>query len=158
MNRLSFRLLRFSRSAASLLALCALSGLCAHADEKSPYDGVWQTTLSCVNASGALGYSFKFPSSVKDGVLHGQKGTAHEAGWLSIDGSIAVDGTADLYVDGLVGASAMAVGQRPAGTKYGGRAHGFELTEYRLTGEGWKAGERHTLSSVPKSTRDLLVN
>jgi len=72
-----------------------------------------------VNASGALGYSFKFPSSVKDGVLHGQKGTAHEAGWLSIDGSIAVDGTADLYVDGLVGASAMAVGQRPAGTKYG---------------------------------------
>ena len=119
MNRLSFRLLRFSRSAASLLALCALSGLCAHADEKSPYDGVWQTTLSCVNASGALGYSFKFPSSVKDGVLHGQKGTAHEAGWLSIDGSIAADGTADLYVDGLVGASAMAVGQRPAGTKYG---------------------------------------
>jgi hypothetical protein len=122
MSRLSFRLLRFSKRAAALLALCALSALGAHADQKSdqwPYDGVWQTTLSCVNASGALGYSFKFPSSVKDGVLHGQKGTAHEAGWLSIDGSIAADGAADLYVDGLVGASAMAVGQRPVGTQYG---------------------------------------
>jgi len=42
--------------------------------------------------------------------------------------------------------------------EYGGRAHGFELTEYRLTGEGWKAGERRILSSEPKSTKDLLVN
>jgi hypothetical protein len=42
--------------------------------------------------------------------------------------------------------------------EYGGRAHGFELTEYRLTAEGWKADERRTLSSEPKSTKDLLVN
>jgi hypothetical protein len=42
--------------------------------------------------------------------------------------------------------------------EYGGRAHGFELTEYRLTGEGWKAGERRILSSEPKSTKDLLMN
>ncbi len=42
--------------------------------------------------------------------------------------------------------------------EYGGRAHGFELTEYRLTGGGWKAVERRTLSSEPKSTKDLLAN
>jgi hypothetical protein len=42
--------------------------------------------------------------------------------------------------------------------EYGGRAHGFELIEYRLTGEVWKAGERRSLSSEPKSTKDLLVN
>jgi hypothetical protein len=40
--------------------------------------------------------------------------------------------------------------------EYGGRAHGFELTEYCLTSEGWNAGERHALSSEPKSTNDLL--
>jgi hypothetical protein len=75
--------------------------------------------LSCANADGALGYSFRFPSTVKNGLLHGEKGTAHEAGWLQIDGSLRPDGTADLYVEGLVGAAPFAVGQRPAGTPYG---------------------------------------
>jgi len=106
--------------AAVLLTLCAF-GISAHADEKSrntQFDGVWQTTLSCVNSNGALGYSFRFPSTIKDGVLHGEKGSPHEAGWLHIDGSLSLDGVADLYVDGLVGASAAAVGQRPVGTAY----------------------------------------
>jgi hypothetical protein len=47
------------------------------------------------------------------------KGTAHEAGWLQIDGSLLPDGVAYLYVEGLVGAAPFAVGQRPAGTPYG---------------------------------------
>jgi hypothetical protein len=105
-----------------VLGVGVLSASFARPDSKPEerrFDGIWQTTLSCVNASGALGYSFKFPSSIKQGVLHGQKGAPHEAGWLSIDGPVAADGAADLYVDGLVGASAMAVGQRPAGTRYG---------------------------------------
>ncbi len=118
---------RFSAiSAAVVLALSALSSTYGHADEKSGtatsttrFDGVWQTTLSCTNASGALGYSFRFPSTVKNGQLHGEKGTAHEAGWLQIDGSLGSDGMADLYVEGLVGAAPFAVGQRPAGTPYG---------------------------------------
>jgi hypothetical protein len=57
--------------------------------------------------------------TVKNGVLHGEKGTAHEAGRLQIDGPLHSDGTADLYVEGLVGAAPFAVGQRPAGTPYG---------------------------------------
>jgi hypothetical protein len=108
--------------AALLLSLWGLSAIRVHADEntgKTRFDGVWQTTLSCENSHGALGYSFRFPSTVKDGVLHGEKGAPHEAGWLSIDGSLGSDGVADLYVDGLVGASAAAVGQRPVGTQYG---------------------------------------
>jgi small ligand-binding sensory domain FIST len=109
--------------AASFLVLGASSSICGHADEKAAtttqFDGLWQTTLCCANASGALGYSFRFPSTVKNGVLHGEKGTAHEAGRLQIDGSLRADGTADLYVEGLVGAAPFAVGQRPAGTPYG---------------------------------------
>jgi hypothetical protein len=113
-----------ARRAAFVLALCALS-VGGHADEKTGsapttrFDGVWQTTLSCTNSNGALGYSFRFPSTVKNGLLHGEKGTAHEAGWLQIDGSLNSDGIADLYVEGLVGAAPFAVGQRPAGTPYG---------------------------------------
>lgn len=104
---------------AALLVLWGSGGISAHANDKTQFEGLWQTTLSCENSHGALGYSFRFSSTVKNGLLHGEKGTAHEAGWLSIDGSIGPDGLADLYVDGLVGAAAAAVGQRPAGTQYG---------------------------------------
>jgi hypothetical protein len=86
---------------------------------RAPFDGVWTTILSCTNSNGALGYSFEFPSTVKDSVLHGEKGTKGEPGWLTLDGRIQPDGTARLYVDGLVGAAPFAVGQRPAGTAYG---------------------------------------
>jgi hypothetical protein len=103
-----------------LLLVLALSipGVCQGADESS-FDGRWDTILSCENAAGALGYSFKFPSIVKDGVLHGEKGTKGKAGWLQVDGKILPDGSASLYADGLVGASEVAVGRRPAGTQYG---------------------------------------
>lgn len=55
------------------------------------FEGVWETILSCPNFHGALGYSFKFASTVK----------------------------ASLYADGLVGGADFAVGRRPAGTQYG---------------------------------------
>ena len=116
----------WTRYTAFVLVLGAFSSFSAHADEKTGtavpitrFDGLWQTTLSCANASGALGYSFRFLSTVKNGVLHGEKGTAHEPGWLQIDGSLRPDGVANLYVEGLVGAAPFAVGQRPAGTSYG---------------------------------------
>jgi hypothetical protein len=83
------------------------------------FDGTWQTILSCPDSHGALGYSFKFPSRVKNGLLHAEKGTRGEAGWLQIDGHIDADGKASLYADGLIGAADFAVGQRPAGTSYG---------------------------------------
>ena len=113
------------RRAVFVLSLSAFGSLCGYADESpgttatTRFDGLWQTTLSCTNSNGALGYSFRFPSTVKNGQLHGEKGTAHEAGWLQIDGALHSDGTADLYVEGLVGAAPFAVGQRPAGTAYG---------------------------------------
>jgi len=103
----------------------AIGPLVVHADVTSSaspptrFDGVWQTTLSCTNFDGALGFSFRFPSTVKNGLLHGEKGTPHEAGWLQIDGPLNPDGMADLYVEGLVGAAPFAVGRRPAGTSYG---------------------------------------
>jgi hypothetical protein len=101
----------------SVLAMCAVGAHAAAAP--APFDGTWTTILSCTNSNGALGYSFEFPSSVTQGVLHGEKGTKGEPGWLTLDGHIQSDGAADLYVNGLVGAAPFAVGQRPAGTAYG---------------------------------------
>jgi len=83
------------------------------------FDGSWDTILSCTNSNGALGYSFEFVSTVKGGVLHGEKGEQGKAGWLTLDGNIQKNGSANLYVQGLVGAAPYAVGQRPAGSAYG---------------------------------------
>jgi hypothetical protein len=41
--------------------------------------------------------------------------------------------------------------------EFGGRAHGFELTEYRLTDEAWQAVRHRAVLGEPKSTRDLLA-
>lgn len=100
--------------------LCSIAIQSAHAAASaSRFDGEWDTILSCPNSNGALGYSFEFPSVIKEGVLHGEKGTKGQAGWLQLDGPIAPDGTGNLYASGFVGAADMAVGHRPAGTQYG---------------------------------------
>jgi hypothetical protein len=104
-----------------LYACFALIGLnTVHADEANRrFDGIWTTILSCPNSNGALGYSYQFAASVKDGVLHGEKGEKGQPGWMQLDGQIMPEGSANLYVQGLVGAAPFAVGQRPAGTGYG---------------------------------------
>lgn len=92
----------------------------ARADEaKNRFDGVWDTVISCGNTRGAMGYSYQFPSTVKNSILHGSKGTKGEPGWLQLDGTILLDGSAKIYASGLVGAREVAVGQRPPGTEYG---------------------------------------
>ena len=83
------------------------------------FDGTWETIVSCENAAGALGYSYKFSSLVKDGALHGEKGTKGKPGWFQLEGKVLADGEAKIYADGLVGASEAAVGHVPAGTQYG---------------------------------------
>src|SRR5580693_1096789 len=109
-----------SRFALLALAIVLASGANVSAAEPDrSFDGAWDTVLSCENTAGAQGYSFKFPSVVKDGVLHGQKGTKGKPGWLQLDGKILADGSANIYADGLVGAADAAVGHRPAGTQYG---------------------------------------
>jgi hypothetical protein len=96
-----------------------LSVSAAAAEGTDRFDGTWTAVLSCPNSNGALGYSFEFPATVTHGVLHAEKGTRGEPGWLTIDGPIGADGAASLYASGLVGAAPFAVGQRPAGTLYG---------------------------------------
>jgi hypothetical protein len=104
---------------AAVLCVLAYPGV-VHADGgPKRFDGSWDTILSCSTAAGALGYSFEFLSTVKDGVLHGEKGSKGEPGWLQADGTIPPDGHASLMAKGLVGASEAAVGLRPPGTQYG---------------------------------------
>ena len=67
------------------------------------FDGMWLTTVSCSAARDALGYSFRFVSTVKDGVFHGQHGTPGEPSSRQIDGTIGPDGNGKLYAKGRTG-------------------------------------------------------
>ena len=111
-----------SRRCRLLVTLCCLALMslsASQAADKGPFDGVWDTTVSCSNTQGAVGYSYRFSSVVKEGVLHGERGTKGQPGWLQLDGKIQPDGTAKFYANGLVGAPEAAVGHRPAGTDFG---------------------------------------
>ena len=93
-------------------------------DDPKRFDGTWDTTVSCSNTEGALGYSYQFPSTVKDGVLHGEKGDKGKPGWFELNGKILPDGTMKLYAKGLVGAQEVAVGHRPRGSAFGYHVEG----------------------------------
>jgi hypothetical protein len=83
------------------------------------FDGDWQTTVSCASARDALGYSFRFISTVKGGVLHGLHGTQGDASSLQIDGRIGDDGVANLYAVGHTGSKEFVPGRdTPRGTEY----------------------------------------
>lgn len=83
------------------------------------FDGEWQTTVSCAGARDALGYAFRFVSTVKNGNFHGLRGTAGQAPFLQIDGKIAPDGDATLYANGLTGSKEFVPGRdTPRGTQY----------------------------------------
>ena len=89
-----------------------------------------------------------FPSSTT-----GVDGIADRRGRFNATDVIVHDWPMRRFVLAAVGTSCAVVA-----VEYGGRAHGYELTEYRLATDGWKAGERHTSFSEPKSTKDLLIN
>jgi len=92
---------------------------CAEAaNDGSRFDGVWNTTLTCSTTVGALGYSYQFTSTVKNGVLHGERLVEGQPGWLRLDGAIQPDGKAEIHAKGLVGERKHALHQQPAGTPY----------------------------------------
>jgi len=101
------------------LGLMILPGVALAGDTRR-FDGAWQTTVSCEASQGALGYSFRFVSTVKDGVLYGLHGTVGEPGSLAIDGRIGDDGVGKLYADGRTGSKEYVPGRdTPRGTEYG---------------------------------------
>jgi hypothetical protein len=101
------------------LLLTLLPGI-GLAQNASSFDGQWQTTVSCANYRDALGFSYQFVSTVKDGALHGVHGTEGEPGSLVVDGTIAADGKASLYANGRTGSKEYVPGRdTPRGTEYG---------------------------------------
>ena len=101
-----------------IMALVLAPVVMSKAADAQNFDGEWQTTVSCAAARDALGYSFRFMSTVKNGTFHGVQGTVGQPSSLQIDGKIAPDGTANLYVNGRTGSKEMVPGRdTPRGTE-----------------------------------------
>jgi hypothetical protein len=86
---------------------------------EEPFDGKWQTTVSCEASRDALGYSFRFISEIKNGALRGLHGSEGKAGSLLIEGKVSPDGTGKLYATGHTGSKEFVPGRdTPRGTEY----------------------------------------
>jgi hypothetical protein len=88
--------------AARVAFVCAVLLLPGAAVAGGKYDGNWTTHLACEAHGETPAYKWEFPSTVKDGVFHGQHGEEGGPGYLVIDGKIADDGNAKLTAKGTV--------------------------------------------------------
>ena len=78
-------------------------------------------SLSCPQSADgrAFAYAYQFSADVKDGVLHGERRDGGRAGVeLSLDGSIAADGSAALIAEGLTNIPSYALYNVHKGTPY----------------------------------------
>lgn len=65
------------------------------------FDGSWYVVVFCPEAASAYASAYRFAAEVKDGVLHGERGSPGTGGWMTLDGAIQPDGSAKLYASGI---------------------------------------------------------
>jgi hypothetical protein len=90
----------------------------SHSASKTRFDGSWLMTITCSDAAGAQGYSIQIASQVKDGTFHGQRASEGQPNWMTVDGTIHLDGSAELLVQGVTTGPAFTVGNVPTGSNY----------------------------------------
>jgi hypothetical protein len=102
------------------LAISAFTFSVAARAGTSAFDGSWDVTLTCPKSKdgNAMGYSYDFKAEIKDGTLHGERGTSGEPGWLQLDGPIKPDGSAALIAEGLTNSPAYAINNPKKNTHY----------------------------------------
>jgi len=65
------------------------------------FDGSWTVVVFCPESKGAPASAYRFTVGVKDGLLHGERGSAGSRGWMTLDGTIQPDGMATLSASGV---------------------------------------------------------
>ena len=92
----------------------------------APFDGLWAVTIDCprtsAGSSGAEGYVIHLLAKVKDGALHGQRGSEGQPNSFTLVGKIQPDGHAALSARGMTGDPKHSVNREAPGVAYGWRA------------------------------------
>jgi hypothetical protein len=84
----------------TLTCACLLLPATSIAAEK--FDGSWLTKLTCPPKGNTEGYTWQFVSVIQNNTLHGERGTADQPGYYTLDGKIADNGSAKLSANGIV--------------------------------------------------------
>ncbi len=97
--------------------IVTLSPAIARAQGAQPFDGRWNTTVTCKSSKDPAGS--KFVTEVRDGVLGGQIGKEDAPGFLRIDGKITPAGVGHVYAKGRsVAGDSVSGRELPPGTEY----------------------------------------
>jgi len=119
--------LRADQSAPSAAAATAAATIPSATASKA-FDGHWQVSLVCEdvreNEKLIKGYTYRFFVDVQNSRLVGLRGQAGLPGWLTFDGFIQADGTAEIDANGLTGNPDTTVGHVSSGTPYSYRMRG----------------------------------
>jgi hypothetical protein len=83
---------------AAALMICSI----AFAQNAGRFDGKWLTKVTCPAKGNTEGYTMQFESVVQNSSFRGERGTAGEPGYLTIEGKIAEDGNGQLSATGIV--------------------------------------------------------
>jgi hypothetical protein len=122
------------RKALLLAVICALFALPFSSLAGERFDGKWLTKMTCPPKGNTEGYTWTFVSTIQGGTLHGERGTAGEGGYFTLDGKIKDDGTAKLDANGIVASRQYARGVFVGkGTDYG---YKVKATFTETTGTG----------------------
>jgi hypothetical protein len=71
------------------------------------------------NGTISLAYAWHFSMTVKNGILHGERGNRGMGDFYEINGTIAADGTATIRADGITGkGTEFTKGHRSPGTPF----------------------------------------
>lgn len=84
----------------ALTCACLLLPATSIAAEK--FDGSWLTKLTCPPKGNTEGYTWQFVGVIQNNNFHGERGTAGEPGYYTLDGKLAGNGTAKLTGQGIV--------------------------------------------------------
>jgi len=103
-----------------------------------PFDGVWNTTVTCEAKGSAIGYTWRFTSTITNNNLHGERGDAGQPGYLALDGKINRDGSAKLTASGLVASTQYAHGP----LVQSGEPYSYDVKAHFTAAEG--EGDRST--------------
>jgi len=106
--------------AVSLLATC-VNAQAVDSLPAAAFDGAWTVRIHCpsnTEESGAKGYKYDFPATVKSGFLTGRHGEEGTAGSLRIEGQILPDGEATLLAHGRTGNPDYAAKKPASGSAY----------------------------------------
>jgi hypothetical protein len=100
-------------------AAVARSKVAVTTEDAQRHDGNWQATVVCTTVGRVEGYTISIAGQVKDGIFHAEFGVEGEPGWLSVDGEIEADGSAELHAHGRTGKVETTFNSSPRGTPYG---------------------------------------